>query len=206
MKRIDLKDSKPSDSVTGPIIIEGVAELMELHGSRIKLRPIEKADYQRIISWSQNAEIKHFSDSSYPTNIEECEAWVASARSNRYQIRFGIALGNRIIGDIELDQITWRSGDAELRIRIGERDLWDRGYGTDAVITLLDYAFKIMNLQRIYLKVYADNLRAIKCYRKAGFKMEGKLTRSSLNQREIYLMRILNREFRRRHEKLASNS
>ncbi|MDI9420560.1 MAG: GNAT family N-acetyltransferase [Firmicutes bacterium] len=180
--------------------------MTKLHGSKVTLRPIEKADYDRIISWSQDMELMHYSDSSYPANREECESWVASARSNHYKLRFGIALGTKLIGDIELDQITWRRGDAELRIRIGERKLWDLGYGTDAVTALLDYAFNNLNLNRIYLKVYTDNLRAIKCYHKAGFKKEGKLTRTAFTQREIYLMRILKHEHLARHQKLASNN
>jgi len=179
---------------------------MELHGSKVRLRPIIQADYARIVSWSQNQEIGHYSDSSYPATIEECEAWVEDARSSRNLVRFGITVGGRIIGDIELDKITWRSGDAELRIRIGEREFWDLGYGTDAVVTLLCYAFSVMKLNRVYLKVYADNLRAIKCYHKAGFKKEGRLARSRLNQREIYLMRILRNEFLRRREAVAASS
>ena len=42
---------------------------------------------------------------------------------------FGIIFENQLIGDIELDHIAWRSGDAELRIRIGRKDLWNRGLG-----------------------------------------------------------------------------
>lgn len=94
---------------------------MELYGEKVMLRPIQPADYQRIISWSNNDEIEYFSDGSYPKTVQECETWVKRTESNRYQIRFGIILNGIIIGDIELDQITWRSGDAELRVRIGEK-------------------------------------------------------------------------------------
>ncbi|HOB07963.1 MAG: GNAT family N-acetyltransferase [Limnochordia bacterium] len=179
---------------------------MELHGSRIKLRPICNDDYPRIVSWGKNEEVEYFSGGSYPTTLDECRAWMATALSSRNRVRFGIALGSRLIGDIELDHIAWRRGDAELRVRIGEKDLWDLGYGTDAVVTLLDYAFGVMNLNCVYLKVYADNHRAIRCYHKAGFKKEGKLALSRLNQREIYLMRVLKKEFLRRQFRLAANS
>ena len=178
---------------------------MELYGEKVMLRPIQPADYQRIISWSNNDEIEYFSDGSYPKTAQECEAWVKRTESNRYQIRFGIILNGIIIGDIELDQITWRSGDAELRVRIGEKNLWDRGYGTDAVTVLLKHGFNHLNLSRIYLKVYSDNLRAIRCYHKAGFKKEGRLTRGSgAEQREIYLMRVRKTEYERRQARLSS--
>ena len=103
-----------------------------------------------------------------------------------------IVLDNQVIGDIELDHIAWRSGDAELRIRIGRKDLWNQGLGTDAVETILGYAFQRLNLNRIYLRVYAHNKRAIRCYTKSGFRKEGRLnTRFG----KILLMRITVSEY-----------
>lgn len=181
---------------------------MNLCGEKVVLRPIEEADFSRIVHWSTLVEVNRFSDGDYPTSLEECQTWLQRSNSNRYQIRLAIVLDDRIIGDIELDQITWRSGDAELRIRIGETALWDKGYGTDAILTLLKYSFFSLNLSRIYLKVYADNLRAIRCYQKAGFKKEGRLTREieGMGKCDIILMRILKREFERKQRRLEKVS
>jgi len=93
-----------------------------------------------------------------------------------------------------------------MRIRIGAKSLWDQGLGTEAVTVLLFHAFRNMNLSRVYLRVYDDNHRAIRCYQKVGFKKEGRLLRSNNNQpfREIILMRILKNEFVRRNGSLES--
>lgn len=179
------------------VSIKGVADLMNLYGKKVMLRPIQQSDFAKIVYWSNEDKINCFSEGNYPTSMEQCATWLQHSISNRYQERFAIVLGKTIIGDIELDQITWRSGDAELRIRIGEMSNWDRGYGTDAINTLLNYAFYQMHLSRIYLKVYTDNKRAVRCYNKVGFKKEGRLKRrNNRNEiREIYLMRILKTEF-----------
>jgi len=57
----------------------------------------------------------------------------------------------------------------ELGIMIGNRDYWSRGYGTDAVLTLLRAIFEEAALQRVYLHTLAYNERAQKSFRKAGF-------------------------------------
>ena len=74
------------------------------------------------------------------------------------------------IGNCAYYNINERHGDTELGIMIGDRDYWDKGYGTDIVSTLLDYIFVNTRLKRVYLKTLALNFRAQKCFRKAGFK------------------------------------
>lgn len=61
----------------------------------------------------------------------------------------------------------------QLGIRIGDRNYWSRGYGTDTVNILCNYAFATLGVERIWLKVLPWNLRAIKCYEKCGFVKTG---------------------------------
>lgn len=149
--------------------------MSNLRGKMVYLRPIQAHDLPSIIRWSRDGEISSLADGDYPQNPGEAERWLREIAGDRYRKYFGIIFQDELIGDIELDHIAWRSGDAELRIRIGRKDLWNRGLGTDAVETMLRYAFQRLNLRRVYLRVYAHNLRAIRCYTKSGFTKEGKL-------------------------------
>lgn len=81
---------------------------------------------------------------------------------------------DRIIGEIGLDGIQWNHGDTFVGISIGERELWNKGYGTDAMRVLLRYAFDELNLHRVSLTVFEYNPRAIRSYEKAGFVYEGR--------------------------------
>lgn len=81
---------------------------------------------------------------------------------------------DRMIGDAGLDGVKWIHGEAFVGIGIGERDLWGKGYGTDAMRILLRYAFSELNLHRVSLDVFEYNPRAIRSYEKAGFKIEGR--------------------------------
>ncbi len=118
-------------------------------------------------------------------------------KPQRYRVIYRIMLGNQPIGEIELDHIAWRSGEAELKIFIHQEEFHNHGYGTKAVVALLNQAFFKMNLSRVYLRVHANNPIAIRCYEKAGFKKEGRLSRvTEWNTREeIFLMGISKTRF-----------
>jgi len=67
--------------------------------------------------------------------------------------------------------------EVQLGIRIG-RLYWNKGYGTDAVNLLACYAFFVLNVRRVWLKVLSHNARAIRCYEKCGFVNVGRLSLS----------------------------
>ena len=73
------------------------------------------------------------------------------------------------IGNCSFYNIDESKGETELGIMIGNRNYWDKGYGTDAVTTLVNYIFRETNLKRIYLKTLESNKRAQKCFPKCGF-------------------------------------
>jgi RimJ/RimL family protein N-acetyltransferase len=52
---------------------------------------------------------------------------------------------------------------------LGDRDYWSKGYGTDAMNTLLGYIFQHTPLTRVYLHTLDWNIRAHKSFQKAGF-------------------------------------
>ena len=71
------------------------------------------------------------------------------------------------IGNVEL--MDPADSQAELGIAITAR-MQDRGCGTEAVRTVVAYGMEKLGLRRIFLKVYPDNARAIRCYEKCGFR------------------------------------
>jgi len=63
----------------------------------------------------------------------------------------------------------YREIDVEIGIRIWNRDYWDKGYGTEALNLLTEWAFSISSVDRAIVKVVESNMRARKCYEKCGF-------------------------------------
>ena len=59
---------------------------------------------------------------------------------------------------------------AEYGIFIGEDDAAGHGYGTEAANAAVAYGFNEMHMKKLYLRVFTDNIAAVKSYEKAGFR------------------------------------
>lgn len=166
--------------------------MMTVYGERVSLRPVEPGDFAAIEGW-QDPESAEYYDIYGPATLEEWPTWRRRLQSDRHKRSFAICTTDgRLIGLIELDHIAWRSGDAELRVLIGDPLYRGRGLGTDAIGALMQHAFTSLNLSRIYLRVFEENRAAIRCYQKSGFRKEGRLTRVGPDgqKRAILLMTI----------------
>lgn len=79
------------------------------------------------------------------------------------------------IGNCMFYDLNEYRGEAEIGILIGEKLYWNKGYGEEAVDSLLKLLFVNANIQRIYLKTLADNIRAQRCFNKCGFIPSGRI-------------------------------
>jgi RimJ/RimL family protein N-acetyltransferase len=82
--------------------------------------------------------------------------------------------GMQPIGTTGIEAIDYADGKATFGILIGEKAVWNRGYGTEATRLTLDYAFNVLGLHNVMLIVYSNNPRAQRAYEKAGFKVVGR--------------------------------
>ena len=173
-------------------------------GQRIRLRPIEKDDLARYVKWFSDPEVRGYLDGHLPISQAQEEKWFEQMLTTKDRNTQPWALDAQPddmavgpwmhIGGCGLHEIEWRHRWAELGIVIGARDYWGRGYGADAVQTLTNWAFDTLNLNRVFLRVFADNARAIRCYEKVGYQHEGRLRQHNFNNgayRDVLLMGLL---------------
>ena len=90
-------------------------------------------------------------------------------------------LDGKHIGNCTFYNISETRGEAELGIMIGNHDYWNKGYGTEAVITLVNHIFSQTNIRRLYLKTLESNNRAQKCFQKCGFTPYGHLVKDGFS-------------------------
>lgn len=150
---------------------------MDLAHGRVRLRPLADLDmraWRRLKEHFRDPEIAHLNGT--PPNREPL--WllkrILKADARRSDRRtFGIYdEQDAYIGTIELYDI--RATRATLGILIGERTHWNRGYGPEAIHALLGYAFEELELERVRLNTYGDNLRAQAAFAKVGFHETGR--------------------------------
>ncbi|MGI6574600.1 MAG: GNAT family N-acetyltransferase [bacterium] len=166
--------------------------------SKVNLRPFTNDDLAKVAVWSEDTELASFLGLKLPGEevdyYQRCQMLLCKRNSRLYALE---TVNHEFIGEAELNQITWRRKEAELHICIGDRNYWDQGYGTEAVLALLEIAFHELGLNWIYLRVYRHNQRAIRCYEKCGFHKEAILkNRFQLGKAyDIILMKVNVAEF-----------
>lgn len=148
-----------------------------------------------MMDWDNDSEIIAYLGKKFLSQ-DTCMTWFNALSGSRGHRAMAIEKPDgRLIGSIELEHIDWRGGRAELSICIGEKDCWGQGFGTDAIRVFTDFAFRRLRLAHIYLRVYRDNLRAIRCYQKCGFRKEGllKMTERQSGRRDDLVLMSLRR-------------
>ncbi|HSL93185.1 MAG TPA: GNAT family protein [Bacillota bacterium] len=151
-----------------------------LEGQRTRLRALEKSDIDNFMTWVNNREITQYLLAlSVPVSRAFEEKWLDNAVYHTATDKvFAIeTLDGEYLGNCGLHSIDSISRHAELGIVIGNTKYLSRGYGTDAIQTLLRLAFDSLNLEKVYLRVYGNNTRGIRCYEKCGFETVGRLKR-----------------------------
>jgi RimJ/RimL family protein N-acetyltransferase len=152
-----------------------------LIGKRIRLRAAEKTDIDVFYQWVNDPEVTENLTLVFPMSRVEEERWYENMLQQPpskhvmvIETQDDQQAGDwRAIGNCQFISIDWRNRSAELGIMIGEKSLWNQGYGTETMRTLLQHGFETLNLHRIWLQVYAKNQRGIRAYEKAGFVHEG---------------------------------
>jgi RimJ/RimL family protein N-acetyltransferase len=144
-------------------------------GERTYLCTLEGEDAEFLQRMITSPEIRSYIGVYWPLNQKAEREWVEGLYKSRETFPFGIALqeGDRLIGNCELRLGPAAHRCADLGIAIGDPANRGRGYGAEAIGLLLEYGFRTLNLNRVELKVYANNPRAIRCYEKCGFTQEG---------------------------------
>lgn len=145
---------------------------------RITLTGLRLEDSDILYSWIDDAETVRFNAPYRPVDRAGHDAWFSSIGKDPNRIAFAIRAKEQIIGVVQLIDIHPIHRSAELVIRIGEDANRGRGYGTEALRAVVQYAWMDLNLQRIWLRVFHTNERAIAAYQKAGFELEGRMRRA----------------------------
>ena len=176
-----------------------------MEGKLVRLRAYEKSDLDAVMKWVNEEEVTDLLGGDllvYPVSSLAEEKFVeAAANPSDKQKTFVIETLNnpRYIGGISFNVINWLNRSAGLGIVIGDKSLWGKGYGSDAMRVLMRLAFDKMNLHRLWLHVHDHNPRAIKSYEKCGFRREGVLREDHFARgryHDTIVMGLLESEYR----------
>ncbi len=172
----------------------------KLVGRICYLSPVSKDSAESWARWDNDLEvgIPLGSEPYTPTTIESAEENIASIiKEKAHGFDILEIESDNLIGRCFLGSLDNVNRSCRLGIVIGEKTHWDRGFGTEAIHLLLEYAFNILSMNSVSLGTYSYNKRAIACYKKVGFKEIGRRREARIIGEKKYdaiMMDILARE------------
>jgi diamine N-acetyltransferase len=157
---------------------QGDRPILNIVGEKIALGPVQKSITSLFMRWENDFTVTLMSGDQVRSYTQEALEEQAGFRKSNDEHRIEFAIYEqstwRTIGTTHLRHIDQTKRHAEFGILIGERDCWGKGYGTEATILMLDYAFTVLGLHNVLLRTYAYNERAVRAYTRAGFHIAGR--------------------------------
>ena len=152
-----------------------------LMGKNVRLRALERGDLEVLRAMVNDPEVMRYSNTFRPISDVEQGAWFEGVVRGGNAVWFGIEDARRgqptLVGTCCLVDIDPVGRKAELRVRVGDPASWGGGLGTEACALLVQHGFLALNLERIWVRVFDHNARALRLYEKLGFVVEGRLRR-----------------------------
>jgi len=151
-----------------------------LRGERIYLTPLDVANAETARAWINDPEINRWMLSGHiPVSRQAEEAFYEAVERNAaagtghvFEVR--TLDGDRYIGNCGLDGVSLVHRTGEVGIVIGELAEQGKGYGADAIRTLLRFAFDTLGLHTVRISYIEGNERAAHLYPKLGFSHAGR--------------------------------
>ncbi len=143
--------------------------------NNVTIRKMTVEDTDNIIKWRNSPSVSVNFIYRRPLTREDHLNWIRNMVDTGKVVQYVIHSGElgRDVGSVYLRDIDHDYRKAEFGIFIGEDDARGRGIGSAAAELILRVGFEELDLNRIFLRVFARNEHAIKAYKRAGFVYEG---------------------------------
>jgi RimJ/RimL family protein N-acetyltransferase len=174
-----------------------------LRAAHVLLRQPEPRDVVAIRRLGCDAEVErmygHEAEPQAELTQAQAEAIYRELVSGEDPYLWAIEVEGAYVGTAFLHSLEENERRASYAIGIQASRYLGRGFGTEATRLVLAYAFEVLKLHRIVVKVLDFNVRAIACYRKCGFVEEGRERECALLDgawHDDVIMGLLEHEYR----------
>lgn len=173
-----------------------------LRGDKVALGPLMQGDAQTLYQWMNDPPIMAANGCWRPVDGMDFATWFQAIGKDPARVTLAIrpAGGSRLAGYLSIMAIHPVFRSAEMGITLAAEDR-GQGWGREAMALGLAYGWSALDLERVSLRVYGDNPAAIRCYRAAGFTVEGVMRSAAFlagRRVDVTLMGALRADFKTR--------
>lgn len=139
--------------------------------SRIEIDKLIVEDIYQMSNWGRHKSLL-FKDYNFPVmDDRQIYEWYRFKVKTKNKKSFSIKLHDgKLIGYLTIREIKKIRKASTLGLVL-DPNYMNNGYGTESLLAFLEYYFETLNMKKLILQVAKFNKRAIKCYKKCGFKL-----------------------------------
>lgn len=177
--------------------------IISFQGEKVAVGPLHSGLIPLFVTWESNFETQMWGGDELrirtPEDIEKFfKGLIEEPKDDKVAMAFYDRITLQPIGWGNIRDINTYHHTCELGVSIGEPDFRGRGFGSEAVRLMVDFAFTAYNVRNVQLDTNAFNHRAFRAYQKVGFKEIGRrrqATRYGNRIFDIIYMDCLSEEF-----------
>lgn len=166
-----------------------------LRDGDVVLRAVNNSDADKLYEAINSPDTARFNAPYKPIHEVNHKEWLSNILNDKAKVYFMIEHFGDAIGSIQLLDVNQTHRNAELAVRIFDDEMRGKGFGSRAIDLICKYSFNDLGLIRVWLRVFANNQRAINAYKKNGFAEEGVMKKAAfINGKflDVVVMAIIN--------------
>lgn len=148
-----------------------------IKGDKIYLTELDRSNAETIRGWLNDPEVhRYLLVGQVPITREDEERFYETRglSSTNYDFEIHVAEDGRYIGNVGIKDVDLVHRHGEIGIAIGDKTSWGKGYGGDAILACLRFAFLTLGLHSVSIRTHEEHTRALELYRRLGFVETGR--------------------------------
>jgi RimJ/RimL family protein N-acetyltransferase len=148
-----------------------------IKGDKIYLTELDRANSETIRAWLNDPEVHRYllvGHVPITREQEDCYYDAQSTATDAYNFEIHVSADGRYVGNVGLMNVNLVHRRGEIGIVVGSKEDWGKGYGGDAIVTCLGFAFLTLGLHSVFIRAHEENQRGLELYRRIGFVETGR--------------------------------
>ncbi|HYM97862.1 MAG TPA: GNAT family protein [Candidatus Sulfotelmatobacter sp.] len=148
-----------------------------IEGQQLRLRPPRPDDAATMVGWFEDMEATRYLARRHPPSLEGEKEWLETTANDPGSVVWVIEVEGRAVGTTGIREIDWMNGFGVTGTLIGDRAVWARGIGREAMQLRTRYAFTQLPLRKLKSSYFDGNAASGRAQAAAGYREVGRYRR-----------------------------